>query len=120
MDAASRQCEGDSSQNQVDAVSDDQNTNAPDGETPTVMTDLVSPTEQIGRNVMVALRDADAVAVLTTIVPGVGSDRVVSVGLTARQMHDVGLLLNEIESEDEDAASDEKRCICFQCRIEKD
>jgi hypothetical protein len=101
-------------------VSDDQNTNAPDGETPTVMTELVSPTEQIGRNVMTALGDADAVAVLTTLVPGVGSDRVVSVGLTAQQMHEVGVLLNEIETEDEEAANDEQRCIGFQCRIEKD
>ena len=101
-------------------MSDDQNTNAPDGETPTVMTELVSPTEQIGRNVMTALGDADAVAVLTTLVPGVGSDRVVSVGLTAQQMHEVGVLLNEIETEDEEAANDELRCIGFQCRIEKD
>lgn len=101
-------------------MSDDQNTNAPDGETPTVMTELVSPTEQIGRNVMTALGDADAVAVLTTLVPGVGSDRVVSVGLTAQQMHEVGVLLNEIETEDEEAANDEQRCIGFQCRIEKD
>lgn len=101
-------------------MSDDQNINAPDGETPTVMTELVSPTEQIGRNVMTALGDADAVAVLTTLVPGVGSDRVVSVGLTAQQMHEVGVLLNEIETEDEEAANDEQRCIGFQCRIEKD
>ena len=101
-------------------MSDDQNTNGPDGETPTVMTELVSPTEQIGRNVMTALGDADAVAVLTTLVPGVGSDRVVSVGLTAQQMHEVGVLLNEIETEDEEAANDEQRCIGFQCRIEKD
>ena len=101
-------------------MSDDQNTNGPDGETPTVMTELVSHTEQIGRNVMTALGDADAVAVLTTLVPGVGSDRVVSVGLTAQQMHEVGVLLNEIETEDEEAANDEQRCIGFQCRIEKD
>jgi len=69
---------------------------------------------------MTALGDADAVAVLTTLVPGVGSDRVVSVGLTAQQMHEVGVLLNEIETEDEEAANDEQRCIGFQCRIEKD
>ena len=91
----------------------------PDGETPTVIAEVTSPSEQIGRNVMAALNDPDAVAVLTTLVPGLGSDRVVSVGLTPQQMHQVGILLNEIESEDEATANDEERCIGFQCRIDK-
>ena len=51
------------------------------------------------------------------IVPGVGSDRVVSVGLTRDQMHEVGIMLNEIEAEDE--ADDDRPCIGFQCRIDK-
>ncbi len=94
--------------------------NVPDGETPTIMSEVISPTEQIGRNVMEALSDPDAVAVLTTLVPGLGSDRVVSVGLTPQQMQEVGILLNEIESEDEAIANDQSRCIGFQCRIEKE
>ena len=89
----------------------------PDGETPTVMSEVMSTAEQIGRNVMEALSDPDAVAVLTTLVPGVGSDRVVSVGLTRDQMHEVGIMLNEIEAEDE--ADDDRPCIGFQCRIDK-
>ena len=91
----------------------------PDGETPTIMSEVISPTEQIGRNVMAALQDPDSVAVLTTLVPGLGSDRVVSVGLTREQMHEVGILLNEIETEDDADADDERRCIGFQCRIDK-
>jgi hypothetical protein len=91
----------------------------PDGQTSTVMSEIVSPTDQIGRNVMSALGDPDAVAVLTTLVPGMGTDRVVSVGLTPEQMHQVGILLQEIEAEEDEAADDEHRCIGFQCRVDK-
>jgi hypothetical protein len=42
------------------------------------------------------------------------------VGLTPQQMHDVGILLQEIEGEDEEAAQDEQRCIGFQCQVSKD
>ena len=48
-----------------------------DGECETTVSEMVSIDEQIGRNVMAALRDPDAVAVLTTLVPGIGGDRVV-------------------------------------------
>ena len=98
-------------------MTDNPENTAPDGQTPTVMSEVVSPTEQIGRNVMDALSDPDAVAVLTTLVPGIGSDRVVSVGLTRGQMHEVGLLLNEIEAEED--GDDDRPCIGFQCRIDK-
>lgn len=89
----------------------------PDGECETVVDAVVSVTEQIGRNVMTALNDADAVAVVTTLVPGIGGDRVVSVGLTNEQMHQVGILLNRIQEEDETDADDAERCIGFQCRL---
>ena len=101
-------------------MSDETNNPFPDGETQTVVSDVRTPTEQIGQNVMNALADPDAVAVITTLVPGLGSDRIVSVGLTREQMHEVGILLNEIEAEDEEIAADERRCIGFQCRIEKE
>lgn len=95
-------------------------TEQPDGKPETVVARLSPISDQIGRNVMAALDDPDAVAVLTTLVPGMGTDRVVSVGLTPQQMHDVGILLQEIEGEDEDAAQDEQRCIGFQCQVTKD
>ena len=101
-------------------MSDQPDINQPDGKTETMMAHLLPISEQIGRNVMAALDDPDSVAVLTTVVPGVGADRVVSVGLTPQQMHDVGILLQEIEEEDEDAAQDEQRCIGFQCQVSKD
>ena len=101
-------------------MSDQPDINQPDGKTETMMAHLLPISEQIGRNVMAALDDPDSVAVLTTVVPGVGADRVVSVGLTPQQMHDVGILLQEIEEEDDDAAQDEQRCIGFQCQVSKD
>ena len=88
-----------------------------DGECETTVSEMVSIDEQIGRNVMAALRDPDAVAVLTTLVPGIGGDRVVSLGLTDEQMHHVGVLLNQIQAEDEATAQDEARCIGFQCQL---
>ncbi len=90
-----------------------------DGKCETTVTEMVSITDQVGRNVMKALNDPDAVAVITTLVPGVSGDRVVSLGLTDEQMHHVGLLLNQIQAEDEAAAEDEERCIGFQCQIPK-
>ena len=90
-----------------------------DGQCETTVTEMVSITEQIGRNVMAALNDPDAVAVLTTLVPGMGGDRVVSLGLTDEQMHQVGILMHQIQEEDEAVADDEERCIGFQCRLPK-
>ncbi len=101
-------------------MTDEPDTTEPDGKTETMVAHLLPVSEQIGRNVMSALNDPDSVAVLTTVVPGVGADRVVSVGLTPQQMHDVGILLQEIEEEDDDAAQDEHRCIGFQCQVSKD
>ena len=84
-----------------------------------IATELLPISEQVGRNVVQALRDPEAVAVITTMVPGVTSDRVVSLGLTAEQMAEVQYLLETIAAEDEEAAADDERCIGFQCRIDK-
>ena len=84
-----------------------------------IATELLPISEQVGRNVLHALRAPDAVAVITTMVPGITSDRVVSLGLNADQMAEVQYLLESIAAEDEEAASDTERCIGFQCRVEK-
>ncbi len=100
-------------------MNDDQAPDAPDGNADTITSAIMSPTEQVGRNVMTALKDADAIAVITTLVPGMGQDRVVSMGLTAEQMSHIGALLQEINDEAETDANDDTRCIGFQCRIPK-
>ena len=84
-----------------------------------VVTELLSVTEQIGRHVMTALQEPEAVAVLTTMVPGMGADRVVSVGLSPAQMSEVSALLAEIEQEDDETAADAERCIGLQCTVHK-
>jgi hypothetical protein len=120
MDKACRECESGVINTPGESMPDEPDTTQPDGKTETVMAHLLPVAEQIGRNVMAALSDPDSVAVLTTMVAGLGVDRVVSVGLTRQQMHDVGILLQEIEGEDEDAAQDDQRCIGFQCQVSKD
>ena len=96
-------------------MSNDEN-NAPTGP---IASELLPISEQVGRNVLQALRDPEAVAVITTMVPGVSVDRVVSLGLNADQMAEVQYLLETIAAEDEEVAQDESRCIGFQCRVDK-
>jgi hypothetical protein len=91
----------------------------PDGKCEPIASQLLPLSEQVGRNVLEALRDPDAVAVITTMIPGITADRVVSLGLTPDQMAEVQELLERISEEDEETASDEQRCIGFQCRVEK-
>ena len=96
-------------------MSDDNSNNA----NQPIASTLLPISEQVGRSVLQALQDPDAVAVLTTMVPGITNDRVVSLGLNPEQMAEVQYLLESIAAEDEEAASDESRCIGFQCRIDK-
>ena len=84
-----------------------------------IASEILPISEQVGLNVLHALQAPDAVAVITTMVPGITSDRVVSLGLTAEQMEEVQYLLESIASEDEETAADEERCIGFQCRVDK-
>ena len=95
------------------------NQDEPDGKCEPIASQLLPISEQVGRNVLEALQDPDAVAVLTTMVPGITADRVVSLGLTPQQMGEVQHLLETIAAEDEAAAASEERCIGFQCRIDK-
>ena len=74
-----------------------------------IATELLPISEQVGRNVLQALRDPEAVAVITTMVPGISVDRVVSLGLNADQMAEVQYLLETIAAEDEESAQDEER-----------
>ncbi|MAY80692.1 MAG: hypothetical protein CL930_07890 [Deltaproteobacteria bacterium] len=99
-----------------DANQDPTQNNDPDGVQP-IVTEVLPITDQIGRHVMSALHSPGSVAVLTTIVTGINSDRIVSVGLTPEQMAGVQAVIESIAAEDEEAAADEERCIGFQCRV---
>jgi hypothetical protein len=92
-----------------------QTTDAPDSGP--IVTAILPVSDQIGRHVMTALQRPETVAVLTTVVPGVDADRVVSLPLTEDQMDEVRGLLGQIQAEDEEAAADTDRCIGFQCQV---
>ena len=49
-------------------------------------TPIVKMTEQVGQNVLTALNQPETVAVLSTIIPGIQADRIVSVPLDPRQL----------------------------------
>ena len=85
------------------------------GPNPTLVTELAPITQQIGSHVLNALREEDCVAVLSTIVAGFPTDRVVSVPLNASQMAEVGVILNEVAAEPD--GPDDRPCIGFQCRL---
>ena len=94
-------------------------TEAPSGPKPLV-TPLVSITEQVGEHVLQSLRTEECVAVLSTMVPGVGpgSDRVVSLPLTALQMAHVENLLQQLQTQTPEEV--EEACIGFQCQSPDD
>ena len=85
------------------------------GSNPTLVTELAPITQQVGSHVLNALREEDCVAVLSTIVAGFPTDRVVSVPLNASQMAEVGVILNEVAAEPD--GPDDLPCIGFQCRL---
>ena len=85
------------------------------GSNPTLVTELAPITQQVGSHVLNALREEDCVAVLSTIVAGFPTDRVVSVPLNASQMAEVGVILNEVAAEPD--GPDDRPCIGFQCRL---
>ena len=84
-----------------------------------LVTTITPVSEQIGQHVMAAFQQPGAVAVLTTVVPGIDADRVVSMALTDEQMDGVRSIIDEIQAEEEEAAQDAERCIGFQCRVER-
>jgi hypothetical protein len=82
---------------------------------PTLVTELAPISQQVGSHVLGALQEDSCVAVISTIVAGFPTDRVVSVPLNASQMAEVGAILNEIAAEPD--GPDDLPCIGFQCRI---
>lgn len=83
-----------------------------------LVTELTPITEQVGDHVLKALQEEECVAVLTTLVGGYPTDRVVSVALNAEQMADVGAILGEVQKEPQDEDEDGV-CIGFHCQIPK-
>ncbi len=83
-----------------------------------VASTLVKPSEQIGQNVLSALDQPDTVAVLTTLVPGVQADRVVSLPLSPRELGEVQALLATLIPE-EPLAEEDMPCVGFHCEMQR-
>ena len=94
-------------------------TQQPDDGLQPLVTELTPITEQVGNHVLTALQEEECVAVLTTLVGGYPTDKVVSVALNAEQMANVGEILGEVQKEPEDA-DEEAICIGFHCHIPKE
>jgi len=62
---------------------------------------------QIGEHVLSALRDGPAVAALTTLVPGVRHDRVISLPLSKEQVEAIRDVLEQAESEAAEAENED-------------
>ena len=75
------------------------------------ITSIRTVERQVGDHVMAALEDNDTVAVLTTIVGGVRTDRIVSLPLNQQQAAAVSELLQAVqaEAEDDDEDTDGRR-----------
>jgi hypothetical protein len=82
---------------------------------PAYVSSLNSIEEQIGKHILECLRTDGTVAVISTVMSGIGSsaDRIVSMPVTPEQMGQIDLIINGGDEDNET----EQRCIGFQCDI---
>ena len=82
-------------------------------ETKQYITNLRSVERQIGEHVIALLADPEHIATLTTVIPGVGTDRVASIPLTREELGEVEQLLVKMESGEPTRVP----CVGFHCRL---
>lgn len=82
---------------------------------PSYVTNLTPVTEQVGGHVLKALQSPEVVAVVTTLVPGMGTDRVVSMPVDAARMGMIQALLAQVHDTKQ---PDPPKCVGFHCRLE--
>ena len=87
------------------------------------VTTLSPISQQVGENVLQALQSAGTVAVLSTVVPGVPTDRVVSLPLTQAQLAGVQAILSGIQQgtapTPAEIEKEDPQCIGFHCHLPK-
>jgi len=86
----------------------------PAGSIVQLVTPIQTLNEQLGAHLTGALQRTGTVAVLTSIVPGVGPERVVSVPLSAQQFHAVQSILQQLAAPEEAAAVEAPRSLGFR------
>ena len=83
-----------------------------------VASPMIKITEQVGQNVLTALEQPDTVAVLSTLVPGLQADRIVSVPLSPQQLGEVRGLLHSLVPAEPVAEAD-MPCVGFHCDMQR-
>jgi hypothetical protein len=87
-----------------------------------IVTEIQPITQQIGEHILSALqRDDDSIAVLTSIVPGLGVERVVSIPISKHQFQKIQLFLQQSKIEqmelEKNNTPEEERPIGFELPI---
>jgi hypothetical protein len=89
-------------------MSETEDTNTPEEETARHHVTMIRSIErQVGEHVLAALDDDEAVAAITTLVPGVRNDRIVSMPLDRDQVQAIQDILQQAQAEAEAAEDDE-------------
>ncbi len=83
-----------------------------------VASPLIPMSEQVGQNVLSALGQPECVAVLSTLVPGIQMDRLVSVPLSARELGEVRALLATL-TPPAPLPEEEMPCVGFHCDMKR-
>lgn len=84
------------------------------------VTDLKPIELQVGEHILTALTQPNTAAILTSLVPGIGNDRVASIPVTHQQLSKIqSLLMQEqrLAITEERSAEEEERSIGFQIEV---
>jgi 4-hydroxy-3-methylbut-2-en-1-yl diphosphate synthase IspG/GcpE len=84
------------------------------------VTDLKPIEEQVGEHILTALTQPNTAAILTSIVPGLGKDRVASIPITHQQLRMIQQLLQQeqrLAITEERSIEEEERSIGFQIDV---
>ena len=90
---------------------------APGGQLQQFVTELAPITQQVGENLITALQQEGTVAVLSSIVAGVPTDRLVSMPLTQAQLIGVQSVLAGMQAAPPPKEDDDPNCIGFHCNL---
>jgi hypothetical protein len=84
------------------------------------VTDLKPIEHQVGEHILTALTQPNTAAILTSLVPGMGKDRVASIPITRQQLLMIQSLLQQeqrLAITEERSAEEEERSIGFQIEV---
>ncbi len=96
--------------------------NTNENKNPTQFVTALQPiAHQVGDHLMAALARPESVAVITTVVPGIASDRIISMPLTKEQLQGVQEILSSIKNDanQQEVSEENTPCIGFHCVINR-